>query len=212
MHGYQNRPFSNAMDNESNYAVALRSLRARRLPNCEFNHRPQIAPLQRARHSQVVFLDAVVHRFVFWEAALCFFGMLRPAGAREFGISMGSRCCNGWLIAFTIGSPLAKGWSVQSYAGRRYLWGLCCIIPDNKPVEDTGNYLRDLGRHGRNFISSRVSRMAAAINSMRLESRQLAHRRVTKTIFKAKFNQRKYTGKACVFCADPCLHRGYGQD
>ena len=92
---------------------------------------------------------------------------------------------------------------VGSYAGKRFLSGLTLLIPDNKSTEDTGNYLRDLGRHNRNFISSRIARMAAAVNSERLESRGLSHQRVTKTISKAEFNQKHYDRQASVFDSLP---------
>ena len=78
-------------------------------------------------------------------------------------------------------------WSRDSVAGQSHLAALVDTVPDNKLVEDTHNYLRDLGRKSRRFISSRMTRMSAAMNAGRLESRGIGHRKVKKHTFKHKF-------------------------
>ena len=81
----------------------------------------------------------------------------------------------------------------NSAAGRRWFKGQTYAPPDNKLVEDMHNYLRDLARKNRNYMCSRIARMCAAIASGRIEARRMVHKRVTKTQFKAQFNQARVT-------------------
>ena len=87
-------------------------------------------------------------------------------------------------------------WSRDSVAGQSHLAALVDTVPDNKLVEDTHNYLRDLGRTSRRFISSRMTRMSAAMNAGGLESRGIGHRKVKHHTFKQKFNQHRFKQRA----------------
>ena len=98
----------------------------------------------------------------------------------------------------------------RSRAGKRMLRALLYSPPDNKLVEDIHNYLRDLGRKNRNYIASRIARMSAAIHAGRIEARGLVHKRVIKSMFKAQFNQKRFTGKCRhLFQSNTCKLPAY---
>lgn len=81
-------------------------------------------------------------------------------------------------------------WSAASIAGRRVLGCMLKGLPDSKLVEDTHQHLRDLQRHNRSHVSSKVRRMMACVASNNLELRGIEHRKITKGEFAARFVER----------------------
>jgi len=82
-------------------------------------------------------------------------------------------------------------WLASSGCGRRILSCMLQGMPDSKIIEDTHQHLRDLERKGRSYVSSRVCRHRACVDSKQLETRGIKHKVVDKQHFVSNFGNKR---------------------
>ena len=73
-------------------------------------------------------------------------------------------------------------WDRGNVAGRRQLATFVEIIPDEQSVETAHQHIRDLERTQRKYVSTRLRRSVAIMNSGVLEGRGIVHRTITKDL------------------------------
>ena len=98
-------------------------------------------------------------------------------------------------------------WSVQSLAGRKYLRGFLCKLPDNKLVEDIHHAIRSESRGNPNKKMRFSSMQYLVLNSRVLETRRIPHKpALTLEVFEREFKAAR-TGVVRPSKHKPATHK-----